>query len=203
MHCEYRNPRAPDSAAYLLPELGGVVSCCGAGAAVLDLGCGNGALTSMLAQPGWRVTGIDSSHSGIRIAREIYPQFQFLERDVTGPLDGLDPGSFDAVFCIEVIEHVPAPRQLARNAYRLLRPGGLAVFTTPYHGYLKNLVLAATGRLEAHFTALWDGGHIKFWSRATLESVLAEAGFSGLAFHGAGRLPYLWKSMVITAVKPS
>jgi 2-polyprenyl-6-hydroxyphenyl methylase/3-demethylubiquinone-9 3-methyltransferase len=203
MQYEYRNPRAPDAATYLLPALRRIVSGCGPDAEVLDMGCGNGALTSLLTQAGWRVTAIDSSPSGIRIAREANPHIRFLQADVLGPLDGLEASSFDAVLCLEVIEHVPEPGRLARNALRLLRPGGLAVFTTPYHGYLKNLALAASGRLDAHFTALWDGGHIKFWSQATLTRVLAEAGFSALRFYGAGRVPYLWKSMVATAGKPS
>jgi len=43
------------------------------------------------------------------------------------------------------------------------------------------------------------GGHIKFWSRATLTALLAEEGFTVAHFEGAGRLPYLWKSMVVVA----
>jgi 2-polyprenyl-3-methyl-5-hydroxy-6-metoxy-1,4-benzoquinol methylase len=203
MDCEYSNAKPAGAAAYLLPVLKRIVTRCGPNAAVLDLGCGNGALTSMLAEPGWNVTGVDSSPSGIQIAQaaHAWPHVRFVLADAAGPLEGLAPESFDAVLSIEVIEHVHEPRRLVRNAQRLLRPGGLAVFTTPYHGYLKNLVLAAGGRFESHFPALADGGHIRFWSRKTLSRLLAEAGFVGFRFYGAGRLPYLWKSMLISAEK--
>ena len=76
---------------------------------------------------------------------------------------------------------------------------GRLILSTPYHGYLKNVALAVSGRLDAHHTVLWDGGHIKFFSRRTLEEMLRQGGFKPLEFVGAGRLPYLWKSMVISA----
>jgi hypothetical protein len=56
--------------------------------------------------------------------------------------------------------------------------------------------------MDAHFTALWDGGHIKFWSRKTLAKLLAGVGFDVVDFAGCGRFPYLWKSMVMTARRP-
>ena len=77
------------------------------------------------------------------------------------------------------------------------------VLSTPYHGYLKNLALALSGRLDAHFGALRDGGHIKFFSWPTLQVLLEEAGFVDLRFRGAGRVPFLWKSMVVSARRPS
>jgi 2-polyprenyl-6-hydroxyphenyl methylase/3-demethylubiquinone-9 3-methyltransferase len=91
---------------------------------------------------------------------------------------------------------------LVQNAFDLLKPGGLFVVTTPYHGYLKNLMLALSGKMDAHFTALWDGGHIKFFSVRTLASLLRDVGFVRLEWQGAGRLPLVWKSMIVTAVKP-
>ena len=63
-------------------------------------------------------------------------------------------------------------------------------------------MLALTGHMDVHFTALWDGGHVKFFSRSTLEKLLVERGFLIERFEGAGRLPYLWKSMVIVARLP-
>ena len=69
--------------------------------------------------------------------------------------------------------------------------------STPYHGYLKNLALAITGKMDAHFGPLWDGGHIKFWSRKTLSRLLEEKGFEVTDFAGCGRVPYLWMSMLV------
>ena len=78
----------------------------------------------------------------------------------------------------------------------------MLICSTPYRGYLKNCALALTGKIDAHFPAIWDGGYIKFWSRRTLTALLQEASFQAVAFRGAGRLPWLWKSMLIAAHKP-
>ena len=101
-----------------------------------------------------------------------------------------------------VIEHLYSPRDLSQCAFKLLKPGGMLIVTTPYNGYLKNLAIAGAGLMDRHWTALWDGGHIKFWSWKTMRCLLAETGFIAPEFHGAGRLPFLWKSMVVCARKP-
>jgi 2-polyprenyl-6-hydroxyphenyl methylase/3-demethylubiquinone-9 3-methyltransferase len=64
------------------------------------------------------------------------------------------------------------------------------------------LVLALTGKLDAHFTALWDHGHIKFWSRKSLGKLLKDAGIPVVEFHRAGRVLPLSKSMIVVARKP-
>jgi 2-polyprenyl-3-methyl-5-hydroxy-6-metoxy-1,4-benzoquinol methylase len=111
-------------------------------------------------------------------------------------------GRFPIALCLEVIEHVYAPRDLARALFDVLLPGGTAFISTPYHGYLKNLALAVTGRMDAHFTALWDHGHIKFWSPRTLGQLLAEAGFGDLRCSRLGRIPPLAKSMLVSVDRP-
>lgn len=55
--------------------------------------------------------------------------------------------------------------------------------------------------MDAHFNSLDDYGHIKFWSRRTLTALLHECGFRVVQFCGAGRLPLLWKSMIVVAKK--
>jgi 2-polyprenyl-6-hydroxyphenyl methylase/3-demethylubiquinone-9 3-methyltransferase len=107
------------------------------------------------------------------------------------------------VVSLEVVEHVYAPRDFAARLFDLVAPGGAAIVSTPYHGYWKNLAIAVSGKFDQHFTALWDHGHIKFWSRDTLARLLREAGFSELAFHYAGRFPPLSKSMIVVAEKPA
>lgn len=103
----------------------------------------------------------------------------------------------------DVIEHLFSPRDLAWFAKQCLKPQGQLIITTPYHGYWKNLALALTNRMDGHYTALWDGGHIKFFSVKTLSQLLQEAGFSKLEFKFAGRFPYLWKGMLVSAYLPS
>ncbi|HMF53126.1 MAG TPA: class I SAM-dependent methyltransferase, partial [Edaphobacter sp.] len=112
-------------------------------------------------------------------------------------------GTADVILSTEVIEHVYNPRAFLKTAFDLLKPNGKLVITTPYHGYCKNVVLSISGKMDRHFTVLWDHGHIKFWSRKTLTLALEETGFKVEQFHGSGRVPYLWKSMVIMARKPA
>lgn len=170
----------------------------------LDLGCGNGWLTYWLQQLGFTVQGIDPSPSGIKHSKAVHPDITFHCHLATPDLlQILNLEPFDLVVSTEVVEHCYAPRDWAVACYNSLNPGGQLICSTPYHGYLKNLMLALTGKLDHHFTALWDGGHIKFWSRSTLSKLLTETGFVDLKFLGAGRLPYLWQSMLISARKPS
>jgi 2-polyprenyl-3-methyl-5-hydroxy-6-metoxy-1,4-benzoquinol methylase len=173
------------------------------GSHVLDLGCGNGALMAQLQQWGYQPVGVEPSISGIREARHRIPDL-FLHQASADPdqLAALQLPPFDVVISTEVVEHVYMPRLWAAAAFQALKPGGLLICSTPYHGYLKNCALAFSGKLDSHFTALWDGGHIKFWSRSTLSTLLQEAGFDVEAFRGAGRFPWLWKSMLIAARKP-
>lgn len=100
------------------------------------------------------------------------------------------------------MEHCYATRLWASAAFSVLNHGGIFVCSTAYHGYFKNLLLALTGKLDQHFTALWDGWHIKFWSRKTLTLLLEESGFEIIQFRGAGRFPWIWKSMFIACRKP-
>ena len=171
--------------------------------AILDLGCGNGAIAHALLAQGYDVHGVDASESGIRLANEIAPGRFFVMDVAAGELPGALAGRrFDAVISTEVIEHLYHPRGLIALARNCLADAGVLIVSTPYHGYLKNLALAVSGRLDPHFTVLWDGGHIKFFSRATLERMLQEEGFVVEEFAGAGRWPLFWKSMLVKARLP-
>ncbi len=173
------------------------------GASIIDLGCGNGALAGRLAERGFRVVGLDLSESGIAIAREACPHARFevlsAEQDVLQRL-ACDP--FDMAISTEVIEHLYAPRNFMQGAFASLKPGGTFLCTTPYHGYLKNLAISLAGRWDRHADPLWDGGHIKLFSRRTLTRLFQETGFTDIQFTGIGRLPLLWMTMALTGQKP-
>ncbi len=135
-------------------------------ALVVDIGCGNGSFLSLFQNRGWQLYGSDYSSTGIEIARANYPDIKFSLANAESMPEELASraGQFDLVLNTEVIEHVYNPRGLLKTCHSLLKPNGTLVLTTPYHGYFKNLLLAVTGKLDRHFTVLWDHGHIKFWS---------------------------------------
>ena len=196
----YQEASATCDDAYLWPPLLKEIQLIkrnGAGRA-FDLGCGNGAIAGMIAGMGFDVTGIDTSTSGIAIAKANHPGCRF---DVGSAYDDLANryGHYPLVVSLEVVEHLYDPRMFARRLFDLVEPGGTAIVSTPYHGYLKNLTLALSGRLDNHFTALWDGGHIKFFSIPTLTQLLAEVGFESIRFVRVGRIPPLAKSMMAIA----
>jgi len=147
------------------------------------------------------VTGVDPSVEGIAQAQAAYPHLKLKPGSAYDDL-AARYGRFPVVLSLEVVEHVYAPRGYARTVFDLLERGGVAIISTPYHGYWKNLALAATGKMDAHFTALWDHGHIKFWSMKTLGELLREAGFEDIRFERVGRVPALAKSMIAIARKP-
>lgn len=187
---------------YLWPPLREIVlSHLKPGDEIMDVGCGGGATSAMLADMGFLVTGVDPSTTGICVAEESHPKIRFAERSAYDDLAN-EFGEFDAVVSLEVVEHCYWPRLFAANVIDLLRPGGLAVISTPFHGYWKNLALALTGTFDAHWAPLWDGGHIKFWSRNTLRALLDETGFVDIEFRRIGRIPPLAKSMIAIARKP-
>lgn len=166
---------------------------------ILDIGCGNGSLSNLIAKQGYEVIGIEDSISGVATANQNFPDCKFIHASVYDiPYDALG-GAFDVVISAEVIEHLLYPRELIKSAKKCLKPNGTLILTTPYHGYLKNLILALTGKMDSHFTVTWDGGHIKFFSVKTLEQLLHEENFMHHQFEFAGRLPYLWKSMLVSS----
>ena len=194
------------TSAYLLPvifqELNRIHGDLPSGEARLfEVGCGNGGDASALTQRGWDVTGVDVSATGIAHAHAHYPDLKLYEGSAYEDLAARF-GTFPVVISLEVVEHLYFPRHYATTLYSLLTPGGTAIVSTPYHGYWKNLALALSGKLDRHFTALWDYGHIKFWSVKTLGALLRGAGFVDLRFERVGRIPALAKSMIVIATKP-
>lgn len=168
---------------------------------VMDLGSGNGAMCSLMSSEGYSVVGCEYDQQGCELARQGHPGIAFYNLGVQDdPAAMIDQeGLFDAVTSTEVIEHLYSPHLLPQFARKCLKPGGHLIISTPYHGYLKNLALAITGKWDDHHTPLWHGGHIKFWCRRTLTELLESNGFEVLSFHGVGRAPYLWKSMILVA----
>jgi SAM-dependent methyltransferase len=106
-------------------------------ARLLDVACGAGGVTVHLAQvTGCEATGVDQEEAGLanarRLAREagIDARARFLQADASRPLP-FDDGSFDAVLCIDALNHLPGRQAVFADWARALTPGGKLLFTDP------------------------------------------------------------------------
>lgn len=195
------DPGSGEAGRALAARFVALAGACGTGLRICDLGCGNGFLASLLGHEGHHVTGVDASPSGIEVARRHYEndRVKFVRSELDALAAAPDLGKFDVVVSSDVVEHLYRPSDLVVAARHLLDPGGTLIVGTPYHGWLKNVAIAVSGKWDSHHGPLWDGGHIKFFSPRTLSQLVADAGFSVRSFHFHGRAPYLWKNMICVA----
>jgi 2-polyprenyl-6-hydroxyphenyl methylase / 3-demethylubiquinone-9 3-methyltransferase len=104
-----------------------------AGKAVLDVGCGGGILTEAMTERGAHVSGIDMSERALKVAQlHLYESGRSVDYRLISAeaLAEEEPGRFDVVTCMELLEHVPDPQSTVSACASLLRPGGFAFFST-------------------------------------------------------------------------
>jgi 2-polyprenyl-3-methyl-5-hydroxy-6-metoxy-1,4-benzoquinol methylase len=167
---------------------------------IFDLGCGAGTFDQILVDKGFDVIGVDPSESGITLGQQAYPS---LKIHLGSAYDDLAKtyGTYPSVLSLEVVEHLYDPHRWAKTAYDLIEDGGVLIVSTPYHGWLKNVAIAASGKFDSHVHPLNTHGHIKFWSIKTLNALLLQAGFHSAAFTRVGRIPPLACSILALARK--
>ncbi|PJE80312.1 Ubiquinone biosynthesis O-methyltransferase [invertebrate metagenome] len=104
-----------------------------AGKKVLDVGCGGGILSESMALRGAAVTGIDMGEAPLGVARlhALESEVDVNYRQITiEQLAEEQPATFDAVTCLEMLEHVPSPASVVAACYQVLKPGGHVFFAT-------------------------------------------------------------------------
>jgi len=116
-------------------------------AKVLDIGCGGGILAESLAKCGAVVTGIDMAEGPLAVARlhqiESGTAVDY-RRMAAEDIAAGEPGQYDVVTCLEMLEHVPSPAGIVTAVHKLLRPGGHAFFST-INRNPKSFILAIIG----------------------------------------------------------
>jgi SAM-dependent methyltransferase len=138
----------------------------------LDLGCGDGRLTSELGAR--RIVAADVSRVALDRARRRLGDNADLVELYPDEVLPLDDAQFDLVLCAETLEHVRDVQLLLSEARRVLRPGGTLAVTTPAHGRRTALRLFVRG-FESEFDPL--SPHLRFFTRRSLSALLDELGF--------------------------
>ena len=140
------------------------------GGRLLEVGCGDGWLLSLLAARGWQTEGLDFDPRAVEAARSRGLEVRL------GPIgeQGYPDGGFDAVVMVHVLEHVPDPLELLQACHRVLRPGGSLVIITPN----------VDGFGHRWFQGDWRGleppRHLHVFTMRALRKIAADAGFGSV-----------------------
>ena len=168
-----------------------------AGSSVLDMGCGEGRHTiGLFVDQRINAFGFDLSIKDLNIARERLKDFPIEEDNNSSCLFGVAnivrlpflEGTYDAVICSEVLEHVDSPKESIKELIRVLKPGGILALSVPR--FFPEWVC---WRLSKGYQQM-PGGHVRIFKHNTLKKLATNEGMSYMSFHWAHGLhsPYWW-----------
>ena len=180
---------------------------CHGGRMLVDVGCGFGAFLGQLHDRYDALVGIDF----VPLTRAEFDNVHLVRGDLRQGLP-LSGDVADTVTAIEVIEHVADPILLVQEAFRILRPGGELMLTTPNIRYVRHafrLIVQGRGPKTSGLNddrLLWDGGHIHYFTSKDLVALLWEAGFvsveASALINARGFLPLFRRFLSSRAANP-
>lgn len=140
------------------------------GASWVDLGGGAGEFSTLVAERGYEVTLVDGDARNV--ANVEARGIRGLIADLSAPLPMLPDADFDGVSLIEVIEHIPLAEQLMSEAFRVLRPGGVLLLSTPNAVWWRSRLRIMLGRRPEA-----EGYHYRFFTVTGTRRLCENAGF--------------------------
>jgi 2-polyprenyl-3-methyl-5-hydroxy-6-metoxy-1,4-benzoquinol methylase len=151
---------------------------------VLDVGAGAGAFSQRLTDLNYNVTALDSDPD-----KWIPTEIPFFQLDIDAGIAASVRDTFDAVSCLEVIEHVENPWNLLREIYNVVKPGGYVLLSTPnITSFLSRGIFFLTGRFHQFDDGDLSYGHISPISAFELEYAARKSGWNVLEIVPGGSL---------------
>ena len=140
---------------------------------VLDLGCSAGHLAAELRKLGHEVVGVDvEEHAEVAECVD-----RFVRADLDDGIPEAVGDGFDIVLAADVLEHVPHPEHMLRDARRVLAPGGRMLVCVPNIGHWYPRARVAAGRFAYERRGILDAGHVRFFTRRSFGQLAREQGF--------------------------
>ncbi len=144
---------------------------------VLDVGCGRGEFARELRKRDCGVVGIDISPVVIENSKKfLNKSFCFNLEQERWPVE-LTSMRFDLIMASEIIEHLFNPEDFFKKIRNLIKPGGEMIITTPNFLFWKNRLKMFFGKFEYEENSLLDFGHVRFFSKKSLERYFDITGF--------------------------
>ncbi len=154
-----------------------------ASGSAVDIGCGDGTITAMVAARGYEVVGYDVDPKSVLVAAERHPELTFRNGSAQ---EAKEVGSRTLTVCLEVLEHLPfeAQAEFLEAIAASTRPGGTLMLSTP--GRYSLLSLFQRGKMFHHYRQYdwWDPTHVGILSFRRLRRLIEEAGFQPLKWTG-------------------
>jgi len=148
-----------------------------------------------LAEQGGQATGLDFAPTALKRARAAHPELEFVEPRADGGFPFAD-ASFDAVTCVNVLQHVPETQAMLSEIRRVLVPAGLLAVAVPFHGRVRNVLTALRG-FERHYDPF--GLELHFFTARSLRGFLRDFGFEDVGVAARGGMPVLRETLIATA----
>lgn len=168
------------------------------GAKILDLGCGEGALSQRLVDAGYGVTSVDKNPEYFKCNGSKYVRIDFDDGSQLSNFIVEHNSHFDAVLGIEVIEHVENQWEYVRGLHKMCKPDGWVFISTPnITSWLSRFQFLLTGRFHQFNDQDLSYGHISPLSQWEFNNLLSSVGFVDLHYRGIGTLPAIY----ITSLK--
>jgi 2-polyprenyl-3-methyl-5-hydroxy-6-metoxy-1,4-benzoquinol methylase len=154
---------------------------------VLDVGCSSGYLAEPLAAAGVRVVGVELDPVAAEAARAFCAEV--LVGDVEAMELPLEPASFDAIVCGDLVEHLRGPGAALQRLRPLLRPGGRLVLSTPNVANWAMRLSLLGGRWRYTDRGILDRTHTHLFTRKTLAETVDAAGYRVLELDHTAPVP--------------